>query len=294
MSDRDGRGDHPDPTAMTGDAGTEPDGPGLDGPEPDGTAITADAIDEAFVPRQRDGVASVELDGETVLAVVVGEHEAWQTHCLDPVGTVVWKCFDGTAPIDELVADLSDAFETDIEVVRNDVLEMARQLGRAGLLSGVAPEMPDAAHEWYEPEGLPVGVDLPPFRLPDLDGTYVALEDFRGRRILLVNWSPGCGFCRHMAHELVAVQDELAARDIELVLVAFGNADDNRALLAENGLACRLLLQDDAVVEAFHGLGTPAAYFVNREGKVASMLAVGASAVPVLARSAASAESGTD
>src|SRR2546423_13946623 len=43
--------------------------------------------------------------------------------------------------------------------------------------------------------GLAVGTPFPSFKLPHLDGQEVSLEDFRGRKTLLVNWSPQCGFC---------------------------------------------------------------------------------------------------
>src|SRR3984885_14607867 len=49
------------------------------------------------------------------------------------------------------------------------------------------------------PAGLNPGAAAPPFTLPDLAGNMVALEDFKGRRVLLIHWSPGCGFCTKIA-----------------------------------------------------------------------------------------------
>src|SRR5216684_295710 len=46
---------------------------------------------------------------------------------------------------------------------------------------------------WTPREPLVVGDVLDDFTLPDLDGNDVALSSFRGRQVLLVNWSPGCG-----------------------------------------------------------------------------------------------------
>src|SRR5947207_5072167 len=45
------------------------------------------------------------------------------------------------------------------------------------------------------PTGLAVGVAFPSFRFPDLQGRTIALQDFLGKQVLLVNWSPECGFC---------------------------------------------------------------------------------------------------
>ena len=41
-------------------------------------------------------------------------------------------------------------------------------------------------------EGLPVGEPFPAFKLPNLNGNEVALEDFSDRKVLVVNWNPNC------------------------------------------------------------------------------------------------------
>jgi thiol-disulfide isomerase/thioredoxin len=105
--------------------------------------------------------------------------------------------------------------------------------------------------------------------------------------MVLVNWSPSCGFCAAIAPELAALHGDLRAHDAELVLLAFGSADDNRSLLDQAGLTCTVLLQGDDPVDLFRGLGTPCAYLVDEQGALASGLAVGANQVPGLARLAA-------
>jgi len=59
------------------------------------------------------------------------------------------------------------------------------------------------------------------------------------------------------------------------------------ALFDEAGLEATLLFQGDAQIEAFAGLGTPAAYLVDEDGMVASELAMGAEEVPRLLATAA-------
>ena len=44
------------------------------------------------------------------------------------------------------------------------------------------------------PPGLPRGAAAPSFALADLEGNMVRLEDFRGRRVLLLSCDPNCGF----------------------------------------------------------------------------------------------------
>jgi thiol-disulfide isomerase/thioredoxin len=107
--------------------------------------------------------------------------------------------------------------------------------------------------------------------------------------MLLVNWSPFCGFCDRIGPDFADVQSDLRGRGIELVLLALGEAEANRDLLARHGLECTVLLQRGNV-EAFYGLGTPSAYLIDLGGKVASPLALGADQVPTLAREAAGRE----
>ena len=47
-----------------------------------------------------------------------------------------------------------------------------------------------------------------------------------------------------------------------------------------------LLLQDPGDAEIFYGMGTPAAYLVDEEGKTVARIAYGAEEVPALAKKA--------
>jgi hypothetical protein len=70
----------------------------------------------------------------------------------------------------------------------------------AGLLEGIAYEPPsEPMFAW--PTGVDLGEPIPPFKLPDADGAEVAAADLRGRSVLLINWSPRCGFCTMIAPE---------------------------------------------------------------------------------------------
>jgi peroxiredoxin len=145
-----------------------------------------------------------------------------------------------------------------------------------------------------EPGGLPVGTEVPLFRLRDLAGQEVALEQFRGGRVLLVNWSPACGFCQQIADELATLGADLRKHRTQLVLVAHGGRDANAELAEAHGLQCPILLDEGSAVEAFAGEGTPVAYLIDEHGRVAEPLAVGSGDVPQLARRAARARSVAD
>lgn len=98
--------------------------------------IDPDEIDGAFVPELRSSIASVELHGEAVLL----DEVTGSLHVLNAMATLVHTCFDGAGTIDELVVDLAEAFGEDVDTVREDVVALARDLGRQGLLDGVIGE----------------------------------------------------------------------------------------------------------------------------------------------------------
>jgi hypothetical protein len=100
-----------------------------------------DDIDETFLPRAAAHVASVELDGEAVLY----DEDRETVHLLSPTATVLWNCFDGSGTIGEIAADVADAYGADVAAVREDIVRVARDLGRQNLLDGVIPDP--------EPEG---------------------------------------------------------------------------------------------------------------------------------------------
>ncbi|MEO8425167.1 MAG: PqqD family peptide modification chaperone [Actinomycetota bacterium] len=251
---------------------------------PAASAASPDEIDGAFVPVRRPDVTTVVLEGETV-ALAEGAADAYY---LDQMATLVWGTFDGTATLDELADDFAEAFGADLDVVRDDVVKLTKGIARAGLLMGFAytrPSKPSVALQ----TGVGVGEPIPPFTLPDGEGTEVGISDLRGRDVLLVNWSPRCEFCAKLAPGLAELQPALRARGIELVFVALGDAGENRPMLEEHGLRPRLLLAGEDETDVFAGVGTPAAYLMDREGRAASELTVGADTIPGLAQGAVNA-----
>ena len=132
--------------------------------------------------------------------------------------------------------------------------------------------------------GLPVGSPAPDFALPDLDGDERPLEEWRGRRVALVFFDPGCRFSMETLPGLAALPADPAPDAPAVVVVATGAHDRIRALAAEHDLSCTVLLQEaDEVNRLFHVPGTPVAYPVDEDGWIAGPLAVGSEAVLAVA-----------
>jgi peroxiredoxin len=138
--------------------------------------------------------------------------------------------------------------------------------------------------EQAEQAGLPLQSDFPSFRFPDLAGRAVALEDFRGKRVFLVHWNFECGFCDSIAPELARLEAGFEKHNIQLLLLAYGEARPNQEQAAEHGLKCPILLmKEQEKIAAFEQEGTPVAYFLDEEGRVAAPMARGAERVLALA-----------
>lgn len=153
-----------------------------------------------------------------------------------------------------------------------------------GLSEQGAVERGTVAIQARQPSGLPLGTTLPNFELPDLDGRTVSLQDFRGKRVLLVNWSARCGYCDRIASDLAQAEAEFERANVQMLLISHSTVEAEKELVEEHGLQSPILLaaKSSAGIEAFDYVGTPSAYLLDEEGKVAQPLAIGAEQVPAL------------
>lgn len=144
------------------------------------------------------------------------------------------------------------------------------------------PLLNPATHAHAGSASPKVGESAPEVRLSDLEGREVSLEDFRGEEVLVLFWSPDCSFCQEILPNLKeweAVPPEGAPR---LLVVSDGTVEDNEAM----GFSSPVVLDHTyAVSDAFGAGGTPSAVLVDAEGRIASEVVVGTSAVLELASS---------
>jgi len=118
------------------------------------------------------------------------------------------------------------------------------------------------------PEGLAVGSRAPAFTLTDTDGQEVSLADWSGERVLLVFSSPHCPACREMYPHLKAFSE--SRRDIQVVMISNGTAEENRQLAAEQGFDFPVLGWEDGVAGEYRVPGTPFFYVIDGEGVIVS------------------------
>lgn len=80
-------------------------------------------------PTARRDVDAVTVDGAIVI------HRDGRIHTLDPLATLVWRCLDGRATVDEIAGDLAPAFAVPVERARRDVESVVGELARLDLLA---------------------------------------------------------------------------------------------------------------------------------------------------------------
>lgn len=161
------------------------------------------------------------------------------------------------------------------------LLQVLRQQGRMLLrFDAIEQHLGLTAALTVPSAGLEPGIAAPMFSLPALNGGERRLETILQERkpALLVFSHPGCGPCLTMVPQLVQWQRELSDR-MALVLLAEGNAEENREKFGSAGLALILLQSGREVADAYQAHATPAAVIVSADGRIASFLAQGAGAI---------------
>ncbi|MEV7384796.1 MULTISPECIES: TlpA disulfide reductase family protein [unclassified Streptomyces] len=109
-----------------------------------------------------------------------------------------------------------------------------------------------------------------------LDGRAVRLADYRGKVVVLNVWASWCGPCRAEAPELSKVQQELAAKGVQVLGVdtdaerARGRAFQDEHKLVYPSLhdpASRQLLR---LPRGYRAPALPYTLFIDRDGKIAA------------------------
>jgi peroxiredoxin len=160
-------------------------------------------------------------------------------------------------------------------------------------------------------DGLKAGTAAPDFRLPRLDGRgELSLSELRGRRVLLVFSSPGCGPCNTLAPELEKFYRQQMKREvgrvtpcaseaemllvgahgvtrptlgplpISVVMISKGEPKENRAKVKEHKLTFPIVLQQQWEISRRYAMfATPIAYLIDEAGIITQGVAVGSDAI---------------
>jgi peroxiredoxin len=128
--------------------------------------------------------------------------------------------------------------------------------------------------------GLKAGTPAPAFRLPRLDGGELSLQEYRGRRLLLVFSDPECGPCEQLAPGLERLHRNRP--DLAILMVSRRDPEANRRKVAELGLTFPVALQKSWEVSLLYEIfAPPVGYLIDEQGVIAADVARGVE--PILA-----------
>jgi thiol-disulfide isomerase/thioredoxin len=117
------------------------------------------------------------------------------------------------------------------------------------------------------------GGEMIDFRLPDLDGKTRALEDWRGRVIVLNFWATWCPPCREEIPLFIALQKKHAADGLQVIGVAVDNKASVLAYRQSAGINYPILMGGDNAMEVAAKYGDrmnslPYSVIISRGGSI--------------------------
>jgi len=111
-------------------------------------------------------------------------------------------------------------------------------------------------------------LEAPPFTLPDLDGVPHSLEEWAGRKKLLVTFSSWCG-CRYDLPGWQALHDELEPEGFTVIAVAIDNSADDVAPFAE-GLTMPVLVDPQHLLTELYAISNvPTVVWIDEQDRIA-------------------------
>jgi thiol-disulfide isomerase/thioredoxin len=148
---------------------------------------------------------------------------------------------------------------------------LLRTAGTVLLLLTICPITPTEAQDELprirfvrEPE------TAPGFKLKDLDGKDLKLEDFRGKVVLLNFWATWCGPCRAEIPSLIALQKRYKDQ-LQVVGLAVDEDDDSyvRKFAASEGINFPIAMGTQEIRFDYGGVtALPTVFVINRNGAI--------------------------
>jgi thiol-disulfide isomerase/thioredoxin len=142
----------------------------------------------------------------------------------------------------------------------------------ADMPDGIGRGYPAAVVEHGAQNGaFRVGDTAPNFWLQLEDGRYVRLSDLKGKPVVINFWATWCPPCRAEMPEFVKT-----AADEDLVVLAVNDGEDRKAVeefAAAFGMEMPVVLDRNGLLnERYLVQGLPTTYFIDRQGKLSSMV----------------------
>ena len=129
-------------------------------------------------------------------------------------------------------------------------------------------ECPDGYSSIEYVGAVAVGAPAPLWTLPTPDGGTIALEDLRGKVVIMDFWATWCGPCRQV---MPALQEIHETHGDELVVIGVNTweQEDPAAFMVDNGYTYPIVINGDEVAQQYFVEGIPTFYVIAQDGTVA-------------------------
>jgi thiol-disulfide isomerase/thioredoxin len=116
---------------------------------------------------------------------------------------------------------------------------------------------------------IQIGNNAPSFKLPDLSGQQVALDQFRGKVVMLDFWATWCGPCRMTMPLMESLQKEYADSLVLLAVNVQEPREEVRNFVRAQNLRSRVLLDEEGSIGAAYGAESiPMQILIDKKGVV--------------------------
>jgi thiol-disulfide isomerase/thioredoxin len=122
----------------------------------------------------------------------------------------------------------------------------------------------------FVPEQQPslVGKLASSFTLKDLNDKQVSLSDFKGKVVLLDFWATWCSPCRQAIPHLEALHQRYKNQGLVVIGINHERDHDKVKAFAKEQMSYTVLLDADEQFDKYDIRGIPAAFYIDREGKI--------------------------
>lgn len=109
------------------------------------------------------------------------------------------------------------------------------------------------------------------FHLPDTEGIYTRLSDYKGKVILLNFFATWCPPCRREMPSIQTLHNKMKGKNFEIVCVSVDRGDKNKVInfIKSGGLTFKVLLDSDgSAADKYSVTSIPATFIIGKKGNI--------------------------